>query len=104
MASFDFDYFDGREDARHNVLAHERDAVEITYETDEASFHTDGIQPRTVIPHVEPSHRYLYPRPVETVAEAKALYLAGDISILEFERYLESVMETEMEETKEAGR
>lgn len=100
MTSFDSEYFDGREDARHHVLAHERDAVEITYETNEPSFHTDGIQPRDVIPHVEPPHRYLYPRPIETAGEAKALYLADDISILELERYLESVME-ETEETKD---
>lgn len=88
-----FQYFDGREDAHDHCYEFEADAVEIETEIVETMVHEDGFYRDEFTVWVEPPCRYAYPRPVETVAEARALYLGDEISILQFESYLEEVFE-----------
>ena len=88
----DFEYFDGREWAGNTFYEWERDSVEIVYDEAEVTVHGRGRQTHETIASVDPPHRYLYPRPIESLDEARTLYLTDEINIYEFEQYLERLL------------
>ena len=93
----EFRYFDGREfdleitmhDAASPGVTVERDFEYLTTWNSHRAFR---VQTQVL---VDPPTRALYPRPVETIEEALALYLADDIGEDDLERYLEPILAAE---------
>ena len=95
----EFRYFDGRE--WDDVFDFDILAPGVTVERDVEELSTWNsrriVRVETNV-HVDPPTRALYPRPVETVEEARALYLADDIGEDDLERYLEPLLAADAEE------
>ena len=87
-----FEYFDGREWAGESFHEGEADAVDIEVEEHDVVVHGRGRQQDRTTVSVTPPERLLYPRRVETVAEARALYCRDEITLDDFERYVECVL------------
>lgn len=83
-------YFDGREWCP-DVYDWELHAVEIE---EQVEFHSHSHQVETHPVRVDPPTRELYPRPLESIEEARQLFLEGRINLNAFERYLEWLFET----------
>lgn len=84
-----FDYFDGREWAGNEVREDEMDSVEVTHETAE---HHKGSPVQIGGIAVDPPERLLYPRPVESLDELRALYVTDELTINEYEDYAEDLL------------
>lgn len=87
-----FDYFDGREWAGNEFREDEMGGVEVEFENHEVLVAADGRYQRQSTMRVEPPERLLYPRPVESLDELRALYVADELTIGEFEHYAEDLL------------
>lgn len=93
----EFEYFDGREWAGDEVLEYELHAVDITENVVELSAGRQRIRHRPQI-EVEPPTRAVYPRRLESIDEATELYVDDELSVEEFERYLEALLDADQKD------